>query len=344
MGNRDILLYFTGTPIMDIQTFKQLHRKGLISDNSLQKVEELEKGRLFSLHWELKTLLYLGVTLLSGGLGILVYKNIDTIGHQAILAFIAVVCIGCFYYCRRKAAPFSADKVLPPDTFFDYILLLGCLTLITFIAYLQYAYVVFGDHYGLATCIPMVILFISAYSFDHLGVLSLAITNLAAWMGIAVTPMRILKENSFVDTRIIYTGLALGTILSLAALASDKRNFKKHFAFTYNNFSTHILFISGLSGLFLHQPFYILWLLPLLGIAYYVYRQAMKKESFYFLLLVTIYLYVGLSYVVISILERLDRFGMGSIYLGFLYFILSAIALVRLLIKLNHKMKPHDSL
>ena len=149
-------------PNMNIQTFKQLHREGLISDNSLQKVEAMEKARLFSLQWELKTLLYLGVTLLSGGLGILVYKNIDSIGHQAILAFIALVCAGCFYYCRRKAAPFSVSKLPSPDPYFDYILLLGCLTLITFIAYLQYAYTVFGNHYGLATFIPMVILFISA--------------------------------------------------------------------------------------------------------------------------------------------------------------------------------------
>ena len=329
---------------MDLNTFKKLHHEGLISDNSLQKVEAVEKARLFSLHWELKTLLYLGVTLLSGGLGILVYKNIDTIGHRAILAFIALVSVGCFYYCRRKVAPFSIHKVQPPDSFFDYILLLGCLTMITFIAYLQYAYTVFGSHYGLATFIPMVILFISAYRFDHLGVLSIAITNLAAWMGIAITPMLILKENPFDNMRLIYTGLVLGTILLIAALASEKRNIKKHFAFTYNNFSTHILFISCLAGLFMHQRFYILWFILLLGIAYFIYRQAVKKQSFYFLLLVTLYLYIGLSDVVISILERMDPYGTGSIYLGFMYFILSAIALVRLLTKLNRKMKPHDSL
>src|SRR5258708_16893990 len=106
---------------MDIQTFKQLHREGLLSDDSLQKVEAVEKGRLFSLHWELKTLLYLGVTLLSGGLGIFIYKNIDTIGHQVILAIIALISLGCFYYCRRKASPFSVSKVLSPNPFFYYV-------------------------------------------------------------------------------------------------------------------------------------------------------------------------------------------------------------------------------
>jgi hypothetical protein len=329
---------------MDPQVFKQLHREGLLTDDSLRKVEAVEKARLFSLHWELKTILYPGVTLLSGGLGILVYKNIDTIGHQAVLAFIAVVCAGCFTYCRRQAAPFSVGKVQPPDPFFDYVLLLGCLTLVTFIAYLQYAYNAFGSRYGLATFIPMVILFVSAYYFDHLGVLSLAITNLAAWMGIAVTPLRILKENNFDDTRLVYTGLVLGVVLLLAGLASEKKDIKRHFEFTYNNFGTHILFISALAGLFMHQSFYVLWFVLLLGIAYYIYRQAMKKKSFYFLLLVILYLYIALSYVVMVILEGVSGVDISLIYLGLIYFIVSAIALARLLIVLNRKMKPHDSL
>jgi hypothetical protein len=66
----------------------------------------------------------------------------------------------------------------------DYILLLGCLLLLILIAYLQFQYNVFGNRYGLATFIPMVLLFISAYYFDHIGVLTMAITNLAAWAGI----------------------------------------------------------------------------------------------------------------------------------------------------------------
>jgi len=162
-------------------------------------------------------------------------------------------------------------------------------------------------------------------------------------MGIAVTPMRILKEKNFDDQRLIYTGLVLGIILLLAAMASEKRNIKKHFEFTYNNFGTHILFIAGLAGLFLYQ-FFIIWFVFLLLIAYYIYRQAMKKNSFYFLLLVALYTYVALSYVIIRILDKMGVYNMNSIYLGLLYFILSAIALVRILIVFNRKMKANDSL
>ena len=322
---------------MDLKTINQLHAEGLLSDESLRKSEAAEQASLFSLHWELKTLLYLGVLLLSGGLGILVYKNIETIGHQAVLAFIALVCLASFYYCQRKASPFSVNRVPPPDPFFDYVLLLGCLTLITFIAYLQYAYTVFGTRYGLATFIPMIILFLSAYSFDHLGILSLAITNLAAWMGIAITPMSFLRTGHFEEMKLVYTGLVLGAILFLAAWLSEKKNIKKHFAFTYRNFGTHILFVSGLAGLFMSERLYFLWFLLLIGIAFFVYRQAMKDLSFYFFLLVALYTYIALSYVITNSLDIM-RAG-GGIYLVILYYIASAIGLVRILMFVNHKMK-----
>ena len=240
--------------------------------------------------------------------------------------------------------PFSVGKVPAPNPFFDYVLLLGCLTMITFVAYLQYAYTVFGNRYGLVTFIPMVILFASAYSFDHLGVLSLAITNLAAWMGIVVTPMRILKNNNFDDTKLSYTGLLLGVILLLTGLISEKKNLKKHFAFTYYNFGTHILFISGLAILFISQYYLIFWFLLLLVIAWFIYRQAIKKNSFYFFLLATLYTYIAVSYVIIHLLDKGGIYNMGIIYFELLYFILSAIGLVRLLMKVNRKMKAHDSL
>ncbi|HEV7620599.1 MAG TPA: DUF2157 domain-containing protein, partial [Flavisolibacter sp.] len=242
---------------MNLNLFEKLYTAGLISDSSLQKLKAAEDNRLFSLHWELKTILYLGVTLLCGGLGILVYKNVGSIGHTFILLFIACVCCACFYYCISKKTPFAIYKVEAPDSFFDYILLLGCLTFITFIGYLQFQYSFFGNTYNLAIFIPMIILFISAYFFDHLGILSLAITNLAAWLGISIMPLRLFKENDLSNANLIYTGLALGLLLILAGLLSKNKNFKKHFEFTYSNFGTHIIFISCLSGLFVFNEVYL---------------------------------------------------------------------------------------
>jgi hypothetical protein len=328
---------------VNIPLFEQLHKEGLLSDLSLQKVRQKADSGLFSVHWELKTILYLGILLLTGGLGILIYKNIDTIGHQVILAAIGLLCIGCFFYCERKKGPFATTKVPAPNSFFDYILLLGCLTLLTFITYLQVQYTAFGNAYGLATFIPMVILFFCAYYFDHLGVLSMAITNLAAWMGVAITPLNIFNANNFANAEIIFAGLLLGVALNVIAWGSKNKNIKAHFCFTYTNFGMNILFIACLAGMFHFDDFYPLWLIPLAGISFYFYKRSLATASFYFMLMLTLYGYIGISYVVVRFLIEAIR-DFGAAFLVLTYFIISGVLMIVFLKRMNKKIKSNDSL
>lgn len=322
---------------MNIKVFEKLRAAELINDAELTAVKTAEDQRLFSLHWEIKTLLYLGVLLLSGGLGILIYKNIDTIGHQVILMIIGVICAGCFSYCIRKKAPFSWGKVNSPNAFFDYALLLGCLTFVTFVGYLQFQYTAFGTAYGLATFIPLAVLTISAYYFDHLGVLSMAITNLAAWMGIAVTPFQVLSANDFGSERLIYTGVILGVLLLLLAFLSAQKNLKKHFAFTYQNFGAHIIFIACVAGMCVFDAGWIAWFAFMAAIGYFIFKEAFKERSFYFVLITVLYGYIAVSIAVVRLLILTN--DIGGIYLGLLYFIGSAIGVIVLLISLNKKIK-----
>jgi hypothetical protein len=322
---------------VNIPLFERLHKEGLIADPSLQKIKQRAGSRLFSVHWELKTILYLGILLLTGGLGILIYKNIDTIGHQVILAIIGLICISSFVYCERKKLPFATTKVPAPNSFFDYILLLGCLTLLTFITYLQVQYTAFGTAYGLASFIPMVILFFCAYYFDHLGILSMAITNLAAWMGIAITPLNILKANDFANAEIIFAGLLLGMALTAIAWASERRNIKAHFEFTYVNFGINILFIACLAGMFHFDSFYALWLLPLAGAVLYFYKRAIATRFFYYLLIITLYGYIGFSYALVRFL--VTAFDWGVIYFILMYFMGSATWIIVFLSRMNKKLK-----
>lgn len=323
---------------MDTDLFGTLHSKGIISQTSFEKIKRADSNRLLSVHWELKTLLYLGIILLTTGLSVVIYTNIDTIGHQVILVFIALLSAASFFYCIQTKEPFSLQKTAAPNSFFDYILLLGCLSFITLIGYLQFQYNFFGTRYGLATFIPLAVLFFSAYYFDHLGVLSLAITNLAAWAGIAITPTRILVENDFNSDRIIFTGLLLGVLLLLAGIATVRKNIKKHFEFTYSNFGTHILFVSCLAAIFNFYTFYIFWFLLLIAICWFFYRKAITEKSFYFMLLLTLYGYIGLSYVIIRILSAINS-DMAGIYIAILYFIASAVGMIMFLVNMNKKLK-----
>ncbi len=329
---------------MDTDLFERWRADGLISEASLERVKLAEKNRLFSLFFELKTLLYLGVSLLSTGLGILVYKNIDSIGHQVIVAFIALVSAGCIFWCNRKKAPFSKAKAASPDLGFDYILLLGNVSFLTLVGYLQFQYNLFGNAYGLALFVPMIFLFANAYYFDHLGILSLAITNLGAWAGIALTPLRLLRENPFADPRLMYTGLSLGVLLIVAGYASRKRGFKAHFSFTYHNFAFHLLFIAALTGLFVYESWYLAWFAITAAIGIYFFLYATRSRSIYFLVFTFLYSYVAVTYVLGRLLFSLGSIDVLILYLPFLYFIGTIIAFVRLLKYYNAKMKQNDRL
>ncbi len=328
---------------MNEKLFKAFHADGHITDIELDQVLK-HKQRPIVLDWDLKTLLYIGILILTTGLGIIVYKNIDSIGHLAIVIFIAAAAGACFAYCFSKAQSFKKGKVSSPNVLFDYILLLGCMLLLVFIGYLQFQYNVFGHRWGLATFIPMVLLFFCAYYFDHLGVLSLAIVNLAAWFGISVTPMHLLNENDFNSDRIIYTGILLGILLIVLSIFSLRTNFKKHFAFTYKNFGTHLLFIATLSALFNFDSNYLLWFLVLALIALYQFYAALQKRSFYFLVSATLYFYVGFSYIINRALLYTGSYGEGGLYLLLLYYIFSSAGLIYFLIRYNKILKRHDSL
>jgi len=326
---------------MDGDLFKKLLQQNLITEREFENVKEQQKA--VSLFLELRSLLYLGIILFSTAIGILIYKHIETIGHDVLVTCIALVCCTCFAYCFKKAKGYSNDKVSSPNFVFDYILLLGCLLLLTFIGYIQFQYIVFGNRWGLAVFIPMLLLFATAYYFDHIGVLSLAITNLAAWVGITVTPSHILKENDFDGDRTIYAALLLGAGLLLISLFSAKKKIKAHFSFTYKNFAAHILFIGLLAGLFHFERTYFVWFLVLAGFSLFAFRHAIKERSFYFLVITALYSWIGLSYVMIELLTSTSD-EMAGIYAVFFYFIVSGIAFIRLLIYYNKILKQHANL
>ena len=125
----------------------------------------------------------------------------------------------------------------------------------------------------------------------------------------------------------------------VAGVLTKNRKLKAHFEFTYTNFGAHILFISCLAAMFQFEQYFLLWFLFLMAISFFFYVKAVKEKSFYFLLLPTIYGYIGLSYVVIKLLFDVARFDIGGIYLVCIYFIISAVAMIRFLIKMNKKLK-----
>ena len=316
----------------------QLFKDGLITEEQYKSIESFESTRLFSIHWELRTILYLGVLLLSSGIGVLVYQNIDTIGHQAILAAVGLASAACLYYIHKHKLPYTNLTVTHTSPFFDYIVLLGCLLFAVFIGYFQFQYSPFGNHYGILVFIPTILSFYLAYRFDHKGVLSIAITGLASTFGLSITPKQLIDGNNFSDLSVVFTALALGIILAASAWYSDKQNIKPHFSFTYNNFALNVLCIAILATLF-EQDLKLISLLALAGICAYYIRYALVQRSYLILLLSVLYGYIGLTFIIFYLLSKTDNMSEGIFILGMMYVIASAIGVIFLFLNIKKIVK-----
>ncbi|HVD98242.1 MAG TPA: DUF2157 domain-containing protein [Cytophagaceae bacterium] len=293
--------------------------------------------KLFSIHWELKIILYLGVTLLSTGVGFLIYLNIDTIGHTAIVSAIGLACAACFYYAYKHIQPFSWLEVRSPHPMADYILLLGCLLFVSFEGYLQAQYNVFGTRYGIATLIPAVLFFLIAYRFDHKGILSMAICGIAGWLGLTVTPLEFWDQD-FGSNRLIFSGILLGAVLTGVSYFIISKDWKKHFSFTYYNFGMQLLFVCTLSAVFAFENTRAVYFILLAGICWMALRYARKEQSFYFLLMAAIYGYVGVTYLFILFLIQVN--DSGIFLLCFPYFIISCVGIIYFFFNYKKFLKP----
>jgi hypothetical protein len=109
------------------------------------------------------------------------------------------VTIVCYYFGFKNANGFHRGETSFENPIYDYIilaaLLLGCI----FMGYLQFQYAAFLFlRYGL-TLIPTAIGLFCAYYFDHKGILSIAITGLAAYVGLSVSPQSLLQNDFLRD-------------------------------------------------------------------------------------------------------------------------------------------------
>lgn len=136
------------------QRTQQLFDRKLITENQFTQVKVYRKLGIFSLHAELKLFLYLSVVSFTTGIGILIYQNIDSIGHLAILAVLLVVTAVCYYISFKNSNRFSSAQTSFENPIYDYIILAAVLLSCIFTGYLQFQYTAFGTHYDLATLIP----------------------------------------------------------------------------------------------------------------------------------------------------------------------------------------------
>jgi hypothetical protein len=271
----------------------------------------------------------LGILLLSSGLGIIIYKNIDSIGHTAIVIAMSVLIVLCFAYSYWKRQPFSWNMVVNPAPFADFSLLLACLLFLTLEGYLQYQYDFFGTKYGMATLLPAMLFIGSGYFFDHRGVLSMGITAFASWVGVSIAPFSVFLKNDFTANRFTFTAIGLGIGLAVFGLMTAQKNLKKHFEFTYLLLGSNLALFAATAGIFVSTLSYW-YVLIVIVIATFLVLYARRSQSYLFLLMGVIFAYIAITYVLFQQLS-----GDWSIWLVSYYFIFSGIGVVLLLVNIK---------
>lgn len=274
---------------------KLLRHRGLIDDDQFARMDVVASGKVISVFYELRSLLYLGVLLFTGGVGILVYQHIGDLGHLLSIIGLSLLSLGCFIYAVKKAAPYSDGAIKSPTPYYDYVVLLGCLVFISIQGYLQFRYGWLDDNLGMSTLLTAVLFFIAAYRFDHIGVLSLAITALASFWSIQVSPQKWTSEDFLPASNLHITAIIFSMALALVAVITDARGIKKHFTFTYFNFSFLIFFGGTLAALFRESNYIIYVLLTYAGsgAGYWIARE---NKSFLFLFYAFLATYIATTY------------------------------------------------
>ena len=319
------------SPPFPAHYLSDLETQGVLPSAQVAAITATEAAKPFSLHYELRTFLYLGITLLAGALGVLVYQNIDTLGHGVVMLAIAALMITCFAYAVRHRPAFTWGSGLKASIGADYLLLLSCLLFVVLEGYLQYQYALFGSRYGLATALPALVFIPLAYWFDHRGVLAMGLTALASWVGVTASPLTVLADNDFWNNSTQVAAQGLGLCLMAAGFYSEYKGRKAHFAFTYLLLGSNLALLPLAAdaveaaldeklGAVLGTG--LLMLLLCAGLVWY----ARRTQSYWFLVLAAAYAYVAvcgiLAQVFLALPNALAEFGL------LVFFPLSAVVVV----------------
>ncbi|KAA9347768.1 DUF2157 domain-containing protein [Larkinella humicola] len=308
------------------RVLQELADQHLLDEQQRVVIQSVEDQKLFSVHWELRSLLYAGILLFTTGTGWLIYKYIDQIGHNLLILALAVVCAACFAFAIRFKGPLTTAHSPSRSPFGDYALLLGCLLFLTLEGYLQYQYNLFGTRYGLVTFLPAILFLTLAYLFDHRGVLAMGLTALISWIGVTVRPLEFYFRGNLRDLTVLLSAIVLSLVLMAGALVLDRQRIKRHFTLTTLTFAGNLLLVALVAGLFNFKEQDLLFAVALAVACVAFDWYARKEHSFLFLLMSTFYGYIGVTYLVFHYLHLRDE-------ATYLYWIITGIGITAYLSK-----------
>lgn len=281
---------------------------GVITTEQHASLTSLSRRDRFSLYVEIHALLYVGVVSMVAGVVWTFRESLAGLGHAAILSIFAALIGVSLYYCFTRAVPYASGEVEQPSIAVEYVLYFGCLMFSGMLAYLEVQMRVCGGwdtHLLLASTVFGAL----AYRFDNRFVLSLALSTLAAYLGLTLNVFDTIDAVTTHRLRVY----AMGYALAVAGLGSAlySQGIKRHFLDVYLHVGANAFLLATLSGV-PDAQFGLLYLALLLPLSVALIYLGMRFERFAFVAYGTLYGYAGLS---ARILDELRTVTVALFYL-----------------------------
>ena len=265
-----------------VAAIARLKAANVLSAPQAHLFDRVARRDLVSVHFEIRALLYIGVLLLTSGVGLFLAEHRDAIGPWAIVGAVGVAAACCLAWVVRHAPPLSWGEVASPGVAFDYVLLLGLLLAASALAYAEAQFTLLGARWPQHLVLVGVGYLAAAYRWDSRTVLGLALTTLAAWRGVSislVSPFMWRGEAASLRANAI----ALGVLYVAVAALSVRFRRKAHFEAVYANLGLLFLLGALASGAFARGLGWEAWLVALLAAAAVVVWVSYRlRRSLYF--------------------------------------------------------------
>ena len=246
-----------------VRAIARLNAKDVLGSGQAALFDRVARRQLVSVRFEIRALLYVGVLLLTTGVGLFVKEHHREIGPWAIAGGIALAAAACLVWVIRKAAPFSWGEVPSPNVAFDYVLLLGLLLFASDLAYVEVEFSLLGPKWPHHLLVVGVVYLLGAYLWDSRTILGLALTTLAAWRGVSISLIHgSLWAGDASNLRA--SAIALGALYVTAAALSVRLKRKAHFEEVFANAGLLLLLGALVSGVLGSELNWGVWLAALL--------------------------------------------------------------------------------
>lgn len=305
-----------------MQTNKKLYDDGLITEKQFLFLESIRTEKVISVFYEIKFLLYAGITLFTGGLGYLAYENMSQFGHVLLMFLMAAAAIYGFYFVIKKALPYSNEKIPATTPYFDYAVLLVALLLVGLFTYVQVYFNLIEVFINYSSLLTAIMFFFMAYRFDNKILLSMAITAMAATFGLTFTPIGWLKAEWFETSDLYSIAIILGLILISGGIFLSQKSIKPHFLFSYQHYGLLFLYAGFITAIFIHE----IWVsVIVIAATSVVLVYTWKSKKFLFFLYSVLTAYTAITYL---IFEGLIAMSESGFILMIYYFPISCIAAI----------------